>query len=211
MKVSWATSANSVRHECEVLKYLEKYNVKGVERCIASSLYEPPAESETTTLPTDPLVVENPAFFVQEGFSSDASTPLLVKRVSTDVVDEILPKKPTTFFVSLYEEDETANRKTKGAQSTEKKVVDGQRTMIVLDPYFQTSKPSRSTLQDITSKSVKVKAVHNLITTMLEMLSAGAAGSDLQPLMDVDTGEHCELCFYFSISWTILSAESYLE
>lgn len=193
MKVSWATSANSVRHECDVLRYLEGYNVMGVERCIASSIYEPPSDSETATPPTDPIEIVNPAFFVQERSSSmddsgvaDEGAPLIIKRVP--ITEQILPKKPTTFLVSLYEEDETANKKIKVPKVIEKNVQEGQRSMIVLDPFFQTSKPSSSTLQDIPVRSVKIKAVHNLITTMIQMLSAGAAGSDLQPLINVETG-----------------------
>ena len=193
MKVSWATSANSVRHECDVLRYLEGYNVMGVERCIASSIYEPPYESESSPPPTDPIEIVNPAFFVQERTSSvddsgvaEEGVPLIMKRLP--MTEQILPKKPTTFLVALYEEDETANKKIKVDQVMERKVQEGQRSMIVLDPFFQTSKPSSSTLQDIPVRSVKIKAVHNLITTMLQMLSAGAAGSDLQPLINVETG-----------------------
>lgn len=150
VKVSWATSANSVRHECDVLRYLEGYNVMGVERCIASSIYEPPSDSETATPPTDPIEIVNPAFFVQERSSSmddsgvaDEGAPLIIKRVP--ITEQILPKKPTTFLVSLYEEDETANKKIKVPKVIEKNVQEGQRSMIVLDPFFQTSKPSSST------------------------------------------------------------------
>lgn len=191
MKVSWVTSAGSVRHECEVLKYLEKYNVKGVERCIASGTYEPPKMDDVSV---DPTEVETPSFFPSDDTASSLGDgpSLLVTRGYTPEVgsSDTSPKKETSFLVSLYEEDEAADKRIKVTQRETKRVAEKQRAMIVLDPYFQTSKPSKSTLQDIGEKSVKVKAVHNLISTMVEMLSAGAAGSDLQPLMDVDTGSN---------------------
>jgi hypothetical protein len=171
-----------------VLQYLQKYNVEGVERCIASSLYEPPEDKEKGSVATSPSLIEDSDFFPQKSLITNAapgrsSTPSPGRMSSTD--DEGAPKKATSFLVSLYEEDEEESRKN----DQQKKGSENQRVMIVLDPFFQSAQPSKSTLQDITEPAVKVKAVHNLITTMVEMLSAGAAGSDLQPLMDVDTGK----------------------
>lgn len=198
MKVSWVTSASSVRHECEVLKYLEKYHVKGVERCLASSAYIPPTDfvlpsSTTAALPTD-------GFFPSDG--SRAATPTatdaLRDQIRTPVRTE-KSRKSTTYIASLYEEDAEEKQEGTGSYAKSPKEEEG-RVMIVLDPFFKTSHPSKSTLQDITSKPLKLKAVRNLMTTMVEMLSAGAAGSDLQPLMDVNTGEthHCH-CRYLSV------------
>lgn len=197
MKVSWVTSASSVRHECEVLKYLEKYNVKGVERCIASGAYVPPTDfvlpsSTTAALPTD-------GFFPSDG--SRAATPTATDALQDQIrapVRTEKSRKSTTYLASLYEEDAEEKQERTGSYAKFPKEEEG-RVMIVLDPFFKTSHPSKSTLQDITSKPLKLKAVRNLMTTMVEMLSAGAAGSDLQPLMDVNTGEthhcYCRYCF----------------
>jgi hypothetical protein len=181
------TSASSVRHECEVLKYLEKYNVQGVERCIASGAYVPPTDfvlpsSTTAALPTD-------GFFPTDG--SRATTPTATDALQDQMQTPIRTeksRKSTTYLASLYEEDEEEKQEGTGNYAKIPKVDEG-RVMIVLDPFFKTSHPSKSTLQDITSKPLKLKAVHNLMSTMVDMLSAGAAGSDLQPLMDVNTGE----------------------
>ena len=104
------------------------------------------------------------------------------------------PRKSTTYIASLYEQEEEQERKKKdtsrSTQVSEKDLHEGDRAMIVLDPYFKATRPAKSTLLDISEYSIKVAAVHNLITTMMEMLWAGSAGSDLQPLLDVDTGEN---------------------
>lgn len=193
VKVSWATSANSVHHECEVLRYLEKYNVKGVERCIASGVYVQPDEghllSVTAALPLD----SESAFFPSEAAFKSASTELdTSKKQYSAVIDQ--PRKSVTYLASLYElDEEQENKKKESSRSTqisEKTLQEGERAMIVLDPYFKATRPAKSTLLDISEYSVKVKAVHNLIGTMMDMLWAGSAGSDLQPLLDVDTGEN---------------------
>lgn len=207
MKVSWVTSASSVRHECEVLKYLEKYNVKGVERCIASGAYVPPTDfvlpsSTTAALPTD-------VFFPSDG--SRAATPTATDALQDQIRTPIRrekSRKSTTYLASLYEEDEEEKQEGTGNYAKFPKGDEG-RVMIVLDPFFKTSHPSKSTLQDITSKPLKLKAVHNLMSTMVDMLSAGAAGSDLQPLMDVNTGEHhhCYCCRHCYCSPEMLTPE----
>ena len=245
--MSWATSAISVRHECEVLRYLQKYNVHGVERCIASSSYVPPdgvrtdtptggagertdkrTEETTVTVGTGPSasLIEDSDFFPQKtlsasstGFKTQGTSGIngnngnsgnnarnseVISGNSAAVSEQTpsdpprVPKKATSYIVSLYEEDREENRRNnlkneereKEERDREEREMDSKRAMIVLEPYFQSVSPSRSTLQDIPLTDVKVKAVHNLITTMVEMLSAGAAGSDLQPLMDVNTGEN---------------------
>ena len=196
VKVSWATSANSVHHECEVLRYLEKYNVKGVERCIASGVYVQPDEAKLFTATAALPVDSESAFFPSEAAFRTAPTASDTFKKQPLGAGAILdrPRKSVTYLASLYElEEEQENKKKESSRSTqisEKVLQEGDRAMIVLDPYFRATRPAKSTLLDISEYSVKVTAVHNLIGTMMDMLWAGSAGSDLQPLLDVDTGEN---------------------
>lgn len=193
VKVSWATSANSVRHECDVLRYLEKYNVRGVERCIASGVYSPP--SAKTLPPTAVAAIQKHdgiLFFpaVKSPDAGPTATDAFREPIVTATARETPPRKMTSYIVSLYEEDKEEKLHQQKVAEEAQKVADTDRVMIVLDPFFRASRPAKSTLQDIEAKAVKVTAVHNLFSTMVDMLSAGAAGSDLQPLMDVDNGTY---------------------
>jgi hypothetical protein len=143
---------------------LEKYNVRGVERCIASG----DDKSVNTGLT-----------------ATDAFREPIVAATTPET-----PRKMTSYIVSLYEEDKEQKMHQQRLAVEAQKVADTDRVMIVLDPFFRATRPAKSTLQDIEAKAVKVTAVRNLISTMVDMLSAGAAGSDLQPLMDVDNGTH---------------------
>ena len=204
VKVSWATSANSVRHECEVLKYLEKYNVHGVERCIASGVYSPPTAKTLPPTAVAAIQKHDGIFFFLDDKSENTGL------TATDAFQEPIvaattpetPRKMTSYIVSLYEEDREQKMHQQRLAVEAQKVADTDRVMIVLDPFFRATRPAKSTLQDIEAKAVKVTAVRNLISTMVDMLSAGAAGSDLQPLMDVDNGTHtrnCAACFFLSV------------
>ena len=192
VKVSWATSANSVRHECDVLRYLEKYNVQGVERCIASGVYSPPTAK---TLPPTAIAAiqehDGIPFFPADKTpnTGPSATDAFRETIVTVTVAETPPKKMTSYIVSLYEEDEAQKLQQQRLAVEAQRLADTDRVMIVLDPFFRASRPAKSTLQDIEAKAVKVTAVRNLFSTMVDMLSAGAAGSDLQPLMDVDNGK----------------------
>ena len=58
--------------------------------------------------------------------------------------------------------------------------------IIVLDPFF--APPSTATLTDLTP-SIQLTAVKHLTTTIVQMLLAGVATSDLQPLINPITGD----------------------
>jgi hypothetical protein len=69
--------------------------------------------------------------------------------------------------------------------------VDSGRQTIIKVPFFKTitGQPPVGDFQDIRSKSARIKAANKLTTTLVEMLAAGVATSDLQPLIDASTGE----------------------
>jgi hypothetical protein len=171
---------------------LEKYNVRGVERCIASGVYSPPTAK--TLPPTAVAAIQKHdgiVFFLDDKSvntgltATDAFREPIVAATTPET-----PRKMTSYIVSLYEEDKEQKMHQQRLAVEAQKVADTDRVMIVLDPFFRATRPAKSTLQDIEAKAVKVTAVRNLISTMVDMLSAGAAGSDLQPLMDVDNGTH---------------------
>lgn len=114
-KFSWPTTRESVRHECDVLRYLESYHVPGVEKCLANC-----ATTEA---------------FVGGGSNAEVEAA-------------------------------------------------------VFDPFFNPTSPSTAVLSDDRlSHSAKSTAVHGLATTVVQMLLAGVASSDFQPLIDPSTGQ----------------------
>lgn len=96
------------------------------------------------------------------------------------------------FLEKLYNNDEKNEKEEKIRENNfvenEKKKEHDNRVMVVMEPFFQSKLASKSTLQDLNTLDIKSKAVQNLILTMVEMLNAGVAGSDLQPLINTETG-----------------------
>ena len=107
LKVSWESSASSVRNECQILQSLEQHQVSGVEQCLASAPYP-----------------ENRSH---------------------------------------------------------------QRIMIVMTPVFE-DRTLVNSIRDIPSSDLQQKATQQVIRTLLEMLAARVATTDVQPLISADTG-----------------------
>ena len=59
VKISWVRSAASVERECEILKYLERTHVEGVERCLGKTTY--PTDSRRTMIVMVPVVDDSVA------------------------------------------------------------------------------------------------------------------------------------------------------
>lgn len=191
LKVSWETSSKSVKHECEVLKYLEKYNVQGIEKCLAVCRYNPPILSDTNTIASTSTSKATATVKSKERDTQKETDYFREEKENSDnIIDnneklKAIKKQPDiSFFTKLYKEDEI-----------EKEILmekAKEREMIVLEPFFtpfQPKNPCQSSLENVVKKDKKIIAVRNIMQTMMDMLSAGAAGSDIQLLIDVDTGK----------------------
>lgn len=109
VKVSWVTTFEPVRRECEVLDFLAmKGNARNVEKCIADCEY----------------------------------------------------------------------------------LVDGQpRKMILLYPFFQSPKTSITSFKNTMEHDITKRAVGNLVESMIQLVGSGVILTDLQYLVDPDTGD----------------------
>jgi hypothetical protein len=262
LKVSWDTSAKSVRHECEVFKHLEKYNVRGVEKCLSLCQYIEP-KNNINTAPNNVLTKKSNSMLTKDslyfpfGTVMGGQTGVLGGPTNLGVHNVIMgeinfknenknEKKDTSFLVRLYNDEEkreeaeilrekkykdekldeikmasiesgsgfleklyTNDEKNEAEEKIREnnffeneknnKNIQSSRVMMVLKPFFQSNLASKSTLQDIETVDIKSKAVSNLILTMVEMLNAGVAGSDLQPLINIETGTYIYICAYIYI------------
>jgi hypothetical protein len=87
------------------------------------------------------------------------------------------PRVPRELLTSIASRDSAST----GSRSKTHQV-------IVKTPFFASKRLPVGSLDDVDSDGSKVVAVRRLVSTMVQMLAAGLATSDLQPLIDPDTG-----------------------